>query len=76
MTMSSGTSSVDGAGYAAQKAVDNGAPMWLGSVIFVLCAFCFCVCESARHSPTTRKIKARSALDQEAVSFIEPEATE
>tara|TARA_Y100000361_G_scaffold154359_1_gene179969 strand:- start:10820 stop:11041 length:222 start_codon:yes stop_codon:yes gene_type:complete len=71
--MSSGSSTIGGAGYAAEKARDNGAPEWLVIVIFVLVIGVFCFCEISRHTHTNKSIRAQSALDQEAVSFMTDE---
>ena len=71
--MTTGTSTVDGAGYAAQKARDNGAPEWLAFGIFLMLMILFCVCEIARRSPQKTNLRVKSALDQEAVSFMTDE---
>ena len=73
--MSSGTTSMDGVGYAAKGARDNGAPEWLVIMIVIVGAGLLCFCEMARHSPTNTNTTPKSALNQEAVSFIESEST-
>lgn len=73
MTMSSGTNSIDGVGYGAKIARDNGAPEWLAIMILLVLSGLLCFCEMARHSVPNTNTILKSALDQEAVSFMTDE---
>jgi hypothetical protein len=69
------TSTNDEAVYASELARDNGAPEWLAIVILIFFTICFCILQCANDSHQQTNSRFKSALDQEAVSFIEPEAT-
>lgn len=62
-----------GAGYAAEKAHENGFPLWASILIGVLVFLAMCCIFIHRDLQLNRNIGAQSALDQEAVSFITEE---
>ena len=59
-----------GANSVAEKANENGFADWAVILIWALVIILLCFCACFDQYENNRRIRAQSALDQEAVSFI------